>query len=43
MDKFLSEEVSKVILTLVETSLLSTAMSDELKQQMQSHLKDEKI
>jgi hypothetical protein len=43
MDKFLSEEVSKVILTLVEASLLSTAMSDELKQQMQSHLNDEKI
>jgi hypothetical protein len=42
-DKFISEEVSKIILALVEASSLSISMSDELKEQMQSHLKDEKI
>ena len=46
IDKFTSEEVSKIILTLAESSsstILGPSISDELEQHIQSLLKDEHI
>ena len=44
IDKFTSEEVSKIILTLAEESstILGPSISEELEQHIQSLLKDEK-
>ena len=44
-DKFISEEVTKIILSLAESAsiLEPPPISDELKQQIQSLLKDENI